>query len=228
MKIERLLIPGAVGRLEALLEWDAAARVQAVALVCHPHPLYGGTMHTKAVFRAAKAAIDLGIPTLRFNFRGVGKSEGQFGGGIGERDDVRAALDYLGERFPGQPVNLAGFSFGSWVGLAVGAVDDRVRALVGLGVPVGSSDFRFLQPVTKPKLIVQGTVDVYGPREKVESLFASLAEPKQIHWVVGSDHFFTGKLDELQAAVREFLASHAPSGEKRTLEQPATRFRASK
>lgn len=204
-RIERLFIPGPAGKLEGLLEWDPAASPRLTALVCHPHPLYGGTMHTKVVFRAAKAAIDVGVPALRFNFRGVGKSDGKFGGGVGEREDVRAALDYLENRFRERPIVLAGFSFGSWVGLAVGAADTRVRALVGLGLPVASSDFRFLHEVTKPKLILQGTEDVYGPRPKVESLFASLAEPKRIHWVSGVDHFFTGKLDEVQATVREFI-----------------------
>jgi uncharacterized protein len=181
------------------------------ALVCHPHPLFGGTMHTKIVFRAAKAAISLGLPTLRFNFRGVGRSGGVFDEGSGERDDVRAALDFLSARFPDLPVVLMGFSFGSWVGLAVGAPDPRVTALVGLGVPVSSSDMRFLAAVTKPKLIVQGTEDLYGPRERVEAFYATLAPPKSIAWIEGADHFFTGKLGEAQAAVRLFLEGLAPA-----------------
>ncbi len=162
-------------------------------------------MHTKAVFRAAKAALSLGLPTLRFNFRGVGKSEGVFAQGIGERDDARAALDFLSGRFPGLPLVMMGFSFGSWVGLSVGAADPRVAALVGLGVPAGSYDFGFLLPVTKPKLIVQGSEDIHGPRDRVIRLFDALAEPKQIHWVEGADHFFTGRLDEEQRAVHDLL-----------------------
>ena len=204
-RIERLFLTGPVGRLEALLEWTEPAHPRMAALVCHPHPLYGGTMHTKIVFRAAKAALNLGLPTLRFNFRGAGRSEGSFGQGQGELDDVRAALDYLSSRFTGLPVALTGFSFGCWVGLRVGAADDRVTVLVGLGVPVGSYDFSFLAPVSKPKLIVQGTGDAYGPRARVEQLFASLAEPKRICWVEGADHFFTGRLEEAQAAVSGFL-----------------------
>ncbi len=204
-RIDRQFIPGPAGRLEALLESIADAQPRMAALVCHPHPLYGGTMHTKAVFRAAKAALSLGLPTLRFNFRGVGKSEGHFAQGIGERDDARAALDFLTERFPALPLVVMGFSFGSWVGLTVGASDPRVTALVGLGVPAGSYDFSFLLPVTKPKLIVQGSEDVHGPRDRVNELFSALAEPKQIHWVEGADHFFTGRLEEEQSAVHYFL-----------------------
>lgn len=196
---------GPAGRLEALLESAPHLAPRRAALVCHPHPLYGGTMHTKAVFRAAKAAASLGFPTLRFNFRGVGQSEGEFGHEAGERDDARAALDALSGRYPGLPVVLMGFSFGSVVGLAVGASDPRVSELVGMGVPVASSDLGFLRPVRKPKLIVQGSADVYGPRARVEALFDSLAEPKQIHWVEGADHFFTGRLEELQSAIRGFL-----------------------
>ena len=204
-RIERLFIPGSSGHLEALLEWIPDAQPSLAAVVCHPHPLYGGTMHTKAVFRAAKAALSLGLPTLRFNFRGVGKSEGVFAQGIGERDDARAALDSLSERFAGLPLMMMGFSFGSWVGLSVGAADSRVAALVGLGVPADSYDFSFLVPVTKPKLIVQGSEDVHGPHDRVMQLFSSLAEPKEIHWVEGADHFFTGRLDEEQRAIHAFL-----------------------
>lgn len=163
-------------------------------------------MHTKAVFRAAKAALSLGLPTLRFNFRGVGKSEGLFAHGVGEREDARAALDFLSGRLPGLPLVMMGFSFGSWVALWVGASDPRVVALVGLGVPAGSYDLSFLRPVTKPKLIVQGSGDVHGPRDRVLQLFNALAEPKQIHWVEGADHFFTGRLDEEQRAIHDFLA----------------------
>ena len=206
-RIEKLFLSGPAGRLEALLEWTQSGEPRMAALVCHPHPLYGGTMHTKIVFRAAKAAIGLGLPTLRFNFRGVGKSEGAFAQGQGELDDVRAALDFLGTRFRALPIILMGFSFGCWVGLRAGAADDRVKALIGLGVPAGSYDFSFLAAVTKPKLFVQGTEDVYGPRARVEQIFASLAEPKQIHWVEGADHFFTGRLEEAQQAVSEFIAS---------------------
>jgi hypothetical protein len=187
------------------MEWNPQVTPRQVALVCHPHPLYGGTMHNKVVFRAAKAALLSGLPTLRFNFRGTGKSTGTFTGGEGEREDVRAALDYLASHFPGLPVCLMGFSFGSWVGLAVGATDARVSTLVGLGVPVGSLDFDFLCDVRKPKLLLQGTRDEFGLVAQISELYRSLAEPKQIHWVEGADHFFAGKLDEVQEVLQQFL-----------------------
>jgi hypothetical protein len=164
-------------------------------------------MQNKVVFRAAKAALQAGIPALRFNFRGVGKSAGAFAGGIGERDDVRAAIDYLRSRFPETPLCLMGFSFGAWVGLSVGAGDPRVVALVGFGIPVASYDLSFVRKVSKPKLFVQGTLDEFGPADQMQAFFTSLADPKQIHWVQGADHFFAGKLPEVQAAIREFLRS---------------------
>jgi alpha/beta superfamily hydrolase len=204
-KIERLNIPGPEGVLEALFEWDPEWTPHRLAIVCHPHPLYGGTMHNKVVFRAAKAAIHLGIPALRFNFRGVGHSEGKHADGIGERDDARAALDYLAGRFPQIPVVMVGFSFGSVVALAVGSTDKRVDSLVGIGLPVNSADFHFLVEVRKPKLLVQGTEDRFGSRERVEKLFSSLMEPKRLRFVEGADHFLTGKLHDLQFEIQEFL-----------------------
>jgi uncharacterized protein len=197
------------------MEWPAHPAPDRLALVCHPHPLFGGTMNNKVVYRTAKAALALGIPTLRFNFRGVGKSEGRYADGVGERDDVRAGLDYLLTRYPAASaasaplVCLMGFSFGAGVGLAVGAHDSRVSALVGLGVAPEWSDLGALQGVTKPKLIVQGTENVYGPREKLKAFFASLAEPKRLCWIEGADHFFSGHLDEVQSRVQEFLKQWA-------------------
>jgi alpha/beta superfamily hydrolase len=193
-----------------VLEWELPVGPPRVALVCHPHPQYGGTLGNKVVSRVAKAALQAGLPTLRFNFRGVGKSRGTFAGGVGEREDLRAALDYLQGRFPEAPVCLMGFSFGAWVGLTVGASDPRVGALVGLGVPVATADFSFLRGFSKPKLIIQGTRDEFGPRDQVEALYNSLAGPKQIHWVQDADHFFTGQLAEVQTVVREFLLEILP------------------
>jgi len=216
--IERLFIPGPAGPLEGLLEYDRGVRLRRTAphpigsvspslaaVVCHPHPSFGGTMHNKVVFRAAKAALQAGAAVLRFNFRGVGKSRGAYADGIGEREDVRAALDYLQSRFPEARLCLIGFSFGAWVGLAVGAGDARVAALVGLGIPIATSDMGFLRGVTKSKLFVQGTLDEFGPADQMQCFFASLDEPKQIHWVQDTDHFFTGKLEEVQTTIREFM-----------------------
>lgn len=210
-KIDRSFITGPAGALEALLEWNPQTTPKCAALVCHPHPVYGGTMHNKVVHRLAKTATSLGLPTLRFNFRGAGKSAGTFDDGIGEREDARAALDHLTSQFPDLPVVMMGFSFGSWVGLQVGASDGRVATLVGLGLPTNLSDFTFLLDVRKPKLIVQATSDQYGPREQVAELYRKLAGPKQIHWVEGADHFFTGKLDEVGQALQAFLAPLAAS-----------------
>jgi alpha/beta superfamily hydrolase len=201
------LIPGPAGALESLLEWDPQGLPRLVVLLCHPHPQYGGTLHSKVVFRATKAALESGLPTLRFNFRGVGESEGKYDSGRGERDDARAALDYLQTRFSGTPMSVMGFSFGAWVGLDVGASDPRVSVLVGLGLPTDDLllPFDFLKKVRKPILIVQGTQDEFATRGDVESIFASIEEPKRLHWVEGADHFFTGRLDEVQGTIREFL-----------------------
>jgi len=142
---------------------------------------------------------------LRFNFRGAGLSEGEHDRGRGERDDVRCALDYLAAEYPGLPVVLAGFSFGAWVGLRVGAEDARVGRLAGLGIPVNDSDFSYLHGCTKPKLFVVGTDDKFAERDRVESLVASLPEPKRLILVEGADHFFTGKLDQLDRAITEWM-----------------------
>lgn len=162
-------------------------------------------MHNKVVYRAAKAALLLGIPALRFNFRGAGHSTGTFTGGEGEREDTRAALDYLTAHYPHVPLCMMGFSFGAWVGLAVGANDQRVTSLAGLGVPVTLDSFDYLRGVTKPKLILHGTRDQFGSVAQVTELFQSLAEPKRLHFVEGADHFFAGKLDEVQHVLQQFL-----------------------
>lgn len=204
-KAERLFIPGPAGRLEALLEYVPGQKARAAAIVCHPHPLFGGTMHSKVVYRAAKAAITAGLPTLRFNFRSVGASDGEHGDGVAELGDVRAALDFLTGRFPALPVCMVGYSFGCAVGLAVGAADPRVSVLVGIGVPAGIWDMSFLQDVRKPTLIVQGTHDVFGPQNEIQSVFDALAGAKRLEWIEGADHGFNTRLDELQETVRASL-----------------------
>jgi len=177
------------------------------AVVCHPHPQFGGTMHNKVVFRVAAALVEQGIPALRFNFRGVGRSTGEWDNGPGEADDVRAALDALSARYPGAPLLLAGFSFGSWVGLPVGCADPRVTHLIGVGVPVSLLSTDTLTDCVKPKLIVQGELDEYGPRPALEQWFARLAEPKRLTIVPGADHFFMRYQDELAAALSEGLGA---------------------
>lgn len=196
-------LDGPAGRLEAML-WTAPVPDR-VALVCHPHPLFGGTMHNKVVYQAAKALHRRGMAVLRFNFRGAGLSEGVHDKGRGEQDDVRAALNYLDGEFPDSPTLLAGFSFGSWVGLRVGCSDARVEKLIGLGIPVNDSDLTYLRGCEKPKLIIQGGNDEFGSRANVEALFSTLPEPKRLVVIEGVNHFFEGKLNELGPAIDAWL-----------------------
>jgi len=198
-------LAGPAGRLEAMLWTSSAADPDFAAVVCHPHPLFGGTMHNKVVYQTAKALHERGAPVLRFNFRGTGQSEGEHDNGRGERDDVRAALDYLAAEFSGRALLLAGFSFGSSVGLRVGCVDGRVDKLIGLGLPVNNVDMSFLQTCAKPKLLIQGGNDQFGARARIEALFAMLPEPKRLAIVDGADHFFTGRLDQIGAAIEAWL-----------------------
>jgi alpha/beta superfamily hydrolase len=196
-------LDGPAGRLEAML-WTVPVPDR-VALVCHPHPLFGGTMHNKVVYQAAKALHRRGMAVLRFNFRGAGLSEGAHDKGRGEQDDVRAALDYLDREFPRRPILLAGFSFGSWVGLKVGCEDARATKLIGLGLPVNDSDLTYLRSCEKPKLIVQGGNDQFGSRANVEALFSAMPEPKRLVIVERADHFFTGKLNEVGTAIDTWI-----------------------
>ena len=203
-------LAGPAGRLEALLWTVPVADPPLVAVVCHPHPLFGGTMHNKVVFQAAKALHLRDIPVLRFNFRGAGHSEGVHDRGIGERDDVHAALDYLSEEFTQRPILLAGFSFGSMVGLRAGCGDQRVSDLIGLGIPVDRSDLTYLRGCAKPKLIIQGSDDQFGARTNVEALFETLPTPKKLVFIDGADHFFTGQLEKVRAAIDAWLDERHP------------------
>ncbi|HXX71116.1 MAG TPA: alpha/beta fold hydrolase [Candidatus Acidoferrum sp.] len=201
----RFFLRGPVGRLEALLWTAAVADPSFVAIVCHPHPLFGGTMHNKVVYQAARALHRRGAAVLRFNFRGAGESQGEHDQGIGEQEDVRAALDYLAREYSGKPIVLAGFSFGSWVGLRVGCEDDRVSRLIALGLPVNHHDASYLRRCGKPKLFIQGGNDPFGSRENLEALFASVPEPKQLVFIEGADHFFLGHLDEISTVMDAWL-----------------------
>ncbi len=164
-------------------------------------------MHTKAVFRAAQAMNDAGIDVLRFNFRGVGLSTGSFDEGIGERDDARWALDWMTTRYPDAPVVLGGFSFGSRVALPVGAEDTRVRALVGLGVPLSMYEYDFLRDVRLPTLVVQGELDEFGSGEEVDALLTPMGPHVTVVRVPGSDHFFHGHFDQLKAAITDYFVT---------------------
>lgn len=199
-------LKGPAGRLEAIL-WTPQTLKPArrAAVVCHPHPLFGGTLHNKVVYQTAKTLDSLGIPTLRFNFRGAGMSQGEHDKGRGEQGDVQCAVDFLAHEFPAVPLLVAGFSFGSWVGLRVGCADARVDKLIGLGVPVNSTDFTYLWNCAKPKLFVHGEKDEFGSKEKVEELVASVPGENKLVFVAGADHFFAGHLGELDAAIRGWL-----------------------
>ena len=201
--MQSLFLPGPAGRLEALWEQPAAARADLAGLVCHPHPLYGGTLHNKVVHHTARALQELGLAVLRFNFRGAGASQGKHDEGRGEADDVRAALDWLTEKLPEAGAVLAGFSFGAWVGLRVGCSDERVRALLGVGLPADNSDLSYLAACSKPKLFVQGTRDQLGSQPAVEAVVGQAAAPKKLVWIEGADHFFTGHLEKLRHAIRD-------------------------
>jgi hypothetical protein len=176
-----------------------------VAVVCHPHPQHGGTMHNKVVFRAGRALQGLGMAVLRFNFRGVGKSTGVYDLGRGEKDDVRAAIDYAQDRYPQAAVVLAGFSFGAWIGLQVGCRDERISHLIGIGTPVNVTDFSFLAGCVKPKLFVHGAEDQFGSAERIHALLQTVPEPKKLALIEGTDHFFHGKLERLSQAITEYF-----------------------
>ncbi|MBO0910255.1 MAG: alpha/beta hydrolase [Acidobacteria bacterium] len=206
--IRSLFLNGGAGQLEALLNAGALNATHA-ALVCHPHPLFGGTLHNKVVFRAMKALNGFGFPVLRFNFRGTGLSQGEHDHGRGETDDVRTALDWLDREFH-LPIVLAGFSFGAAIGLPAAAGDGRVGWLIGLGLPVApvderNYDFEALRSSPKAKLFVSGSRDQYGPRASLEKMVESFAEPKKLVIIDSADHFFEGRLRELGQAIEAWV-----------------------
>ena len=206
MQTESFDFPGPAGLVEAVLMRPEATPV-AGAVVCHAHPLHGGMMHFKPVFRAAKALQHQGLAALRFNFRGVGRSHGVHDGGVGEQDDARAALDQVEQRFPGLPLVLGGFSFGSVMALRVGIADPRVQAIFAVGVPLAMvGDLDFVGNSTKPRLFVQGDNDAFGPAGRLRSMVEALPEPREIVVIPESDHFFAGRLDALQDAVSAWAA----------------------
>ena len=215
------MLPGPAGRMETILwsnsEEGEVAQPPLAAVVCHPHPLFGGTMHNKVVYQTAKTIHRFGLPVARFNFRGVGLSEGTHDEGVGEVDDVLAVLDFLTEEFPGVPLLLAGFSFGPWVGLRAGCGDPRVTELVGLGLPVGDLDsrsFAYLEHCDKPKLLVSGEFDKFGPpnrlRAMVEQFPPHVQENTSVAIIAGGDHFFTGHLPKLDRKIAEWLLERHP------------------
>ncbi|HUA15202.1 MAG TPA: alpha/beta family hydrolase [Verrucomicrobiae bacterium] len=208
-----MFLEGAAGQLEAVLNAGSAQATHA-AVVCHPHPLFGGTLHNKVVFHTMKALNGFGFPVLRFNFRGTGLSHGEHDRGNGEVEDVRTALDWLDGEFH-LPLIFAGFSFGAAVGLRAACAEGRVQAAIGVGTPVApvAADqeeprvyaYEFLRECAKPKLFVSGARDQFGPRAKLEEMVTLASPPKKLVVVEGADHFFAGRLHELQAAIEAWV-----------------------
>jgi alpha/beta superfamily hydrolase len=210
--IRSLSLEGPAGRLEALLNAGSPTATHA-ALVCHPHPLFGGTLHNKVVFHAMKALNSFGFPVLRFNFRGTGLSEGEHANGVGEVEDVRTALAWLEREFS-LPIIFAGFSFGAAVGLRAAYDNDHVPALIALGLPAVSIpsasgeartyNFEFLRTCTKPKLFISGARDQFAPPGTLEALVSTFAEPKKLVRIEAGDHFFEGRLREMRDAMESW------------------------
>jgi alpha/beta superfamily hydrolase len=192
------------GMLEAILKESPSPF--AAAVVCHPHPQHGGTMNNNVVYRVAKALAGAGASVLRFNFRGIGRSTGRYGEGVGEEEDARAALDFMEDRYPGVPLWMAGFSFGARVGLTVGAADARVEKLLGVGLALSIFDYGFLATSPKPKAILQASEDEFGGRDAIGAAFETMAEPKRLYVIDGASHLFPGHLDPLEQAAREAVA----------------------
>ena len=213
-------VQGPAGRLEALLDAPAppgtigadgragprhAGGVRAAVVFAHPHTEYGGTMHTKVVYQAAKALSRIGCAVLRFNFRGAGASVGSFSNGPGEMDDFRAALDFMHAQYPGAPMWTAGMSFGAWVALTVGAEDPRVSTLIGIAPPLARYDFGAVERSTKPKFFIQGEFDEICPLKVMREFYARAAEPKELVVIDAADHLFDGKVQEVADAIEDLL-----------------------
>jgi len=205
-RIESHFIEGPAGRLEALLEEPEDRDPIEAALVCHPHPLYGGTMHNKVVYRIARGLRRAGGVVLRFNFRGVNLSHGEHAHGVGEVDDARAALQYLRDLYPALPFTLAGFSFGSRVILRLGcslekAHNQRPERLIAVGFPTSLDSFDYLATCSLPKMFIQSTVDEFGPKDALAAAYERFSEPKRLEFIEAGDHFFAGALQALEGAI---------------------------
>jgi alpha/beta superfamily hydrolase len=197
-------IPGPAGVLESLLDLPEGDP-RAVAVFGHPHPLHGGTMHTKGVYQAAKGMTRIGVAALRFNFRGVGRSAGTFDSGPGEREDFRAAIDFAAQRYPGLPIWAAGMSFGSWIAMTAGAGDDRVSVLLAIAPPVDRYDFEAIKACTKPKFLIHGESDELISIKDVRKFYAQIPEPKELVTIEDAGHLFEGKTGMVGEAVEDLL-----------------------
>jgi alpha/beta superfamily hydrolase len=198
-----LTIPGPLGPLEAKLAKPHGA-ARAAAVFCHPHPLYGGTMNTTAVFRSARGLEEAGLAVLRFNFRGVGRSAGKHDGQGGEELDVKAALDWMEQQFPGLELWLGGFSFGSRTAASHARQDPRVKRLLLVALPVRAFDCSFVREITQPGLILMAQYDDYGTLRELRELFPDLPPQLATDEIAGTNHYFEGRTQELQARVRRW------------------------
>ena len=200
-RIESLMLPGQAGQLEALLEEPESGAPTEAALVCHPHPQGGGTMHNKVVYRIARGLRKTGCTVLRFNYRGVNLSEGEYDGGRGELEDARVALHDLRSRYPDLPVMLAGFSFGSRIALRLSGQEPGIGRVLAVGFPTTIATRDYVYGVQIPKYFIHSTNDEFGPRAEFEQFYSTIPEPKHLDWVPAADHFFKGSLDPFEAVV---------------------------
>ena len=206
-KIESVEIAGPAGRIEALLEERESGETRFAALVCHPHPQHGGTMHNKVVYRLARGLRTSGAVTLRFNYRGVNLSEGAYDHGVGEIEDARCALDWLRARYPALPYRLAGFSFGARIVQKLGCAAGGAEQIIVTGFPTRYTEIESFENCAAPRVFLHSTNDEHGPREKLAAFVESLGASARVVWVESQDHFFAGALDQLEAAVREIAGA---------------------
>ena len=209
-RIESLFLAGAVGKLEALLEEPEGGAAREAALVCHPHPQYGGTMHNKVVYRLARGLRKSGCVVLRFNYRGVNLSEGEYDQGHGETEDGRIGLDALRGRYPTLPLLAAGFSFGARIVLRLSRDERNIGRVILCGLPTRSADRELALQLPIPKYFVQSTQDAYGPRAEFTEFYASVCEPKQLDWVEAEDHFFKNALYPFEGIIERIGGMRPP------------------
>jgi alpha/beta superfamily hydrolase len=205
-----LFIPASHGRLEAILKNPLGER-RGVALVCHPHPLGGGTMHNKVVFRAAAGLNDAGLAVIRFNFRGVGLSTGTHNEIEGGIEDVKDVLDFISSEYPGEDLTRAGFSFGSRTGMEVGMADSRVKRLISIGTPVEKYNYDFLTAVAKPILFIHGTNDEFCSVAALRALTDRIPHAEVVIFE-NAGHFFDDHLEELRQTVKDWTLKELRAG----------------
>jgi uncharacterized protein len=205
-------INGPAGVLEALLTEPHDKPLRAAVVFGHPHPQYGGTMHTKGVYQSAKALARIGCAVLRFNFRGAGKSAGSFGEGVGEREDFQAALDAMASRYPDAPLWAAGMSFGAWVGLSTGAEDSRVSLLLGVAMPVNKYDFSAVASSAKPKFFIHGELDEICSEKQIRQFYAAALDPKELVIIDSANHLFEGRVSLVADAIEDLLEDWPAGG----------------